>query len=318
MNKLNITKNSRFWLYVLSKNYCTDITKNCDINVGFFENKDIDKEDVIMLYCKDGSRNGFLGILQLLEKPKLSNGTIKIFKDNNFNRFYSKLKYKKMFGDLIKPNEILNSLQTEVAGFKSVASFRSKFLKNLNTIIKIELYGKKIIDKLIEVSNSNDEISKQGNDSEEIIYSEEESKSDNVSDEEEESKCDSASNDEKEESENDDTNGLIPIMIEPCKNFEWSNDRVKYFVEHYKNCKKCKVTNNNDRELCSIIDEAKIEVVEIDEEEHGYFNPVLENYYALKKCEPLGATEYPFVRVSYINNDHDIYNKCLLVSWCCL
>ena len=78
----------------------------------------------------------------------------------------------------------------------------------------------------------------------------------------------------------------------------------------------CDITNNNNKELCSIIDDSRVEFIEIKDEKHGYFNPALEAYFNLRKYEPIGAKEYPFVRVMYINNDHEIYNKCILIAWC--
>lgn len=116
----------------------------------------------------------------------------------------------------------------------------------------------------------------------------------------------------------DDPNGYIPIIIAPCENFKLPNkNRTIYFIKHFKACDKCDITNNNNRELCSIIDNATIELLEITDEKHAYFDPALDSYFKLKKFEPMGGTNnYPFIRIMYINNDHDIYNKCIFVTWC--
>jgi hypothetical protein len=115
----------------------------------------------------------------------------------------------------------------------------------------------------------------------------------------------------------DDLNGYIPIIIVPCKEFKLPlKNRETYFVQHYKSCNNCDITNNNNRELCSVMDKAEIEFLEIIEEKHAYFDPALDHYFGGKKFEPMGSTKYPFIRVMYINNAHDIYNKCIFITWC--
>jgi hypothetical protein len=115
----------------------------------------------------------------------------------------------------------------------------------------------------------------------------------------------------------DDPNGYIPIIIVPCKEFKLPlKNRETYFVQHYKSCNNCDITNNNNRELCSVMDEAEIEFLEIVTEKHGYFDPALDHYFGGKKFEPMGSSKYPFIRAMYINNAHDIYNKCIFITWC--
>lgn len=124
--------------------------------------------------------------------------------------------------------------------------------------------------------------------------------------------------DESNESDEDlnDVNGYIPILMIPCDDFKLPSTKIlQYIVNHYKKCDICDITNNNNRELSSIIDNAKIEYVEIIDEKSGYFDPVLDAYWGLYKYEPVGVTQYPFARISYINNGHDIYNKCILIAW---
>ena len=96
--------------------------------------------------------------------------------------------------------------------------------------------------------------------------------------------------------------------------------RRKYYDERYqyyfKKCNKCDITNNNNRELCSIIDIATIEVVTITESEDIFFDSPLEDYFDNVKHEPIDGDKYDsFIRVAYIDNYHDIYNGCILVTW---
>jgi hypothetical protein len=115
----------------------------------------------------------------------------------------------------------------------------------------------------------------------------------------------------------DDPNGYIPIIIVPCEEFKLPlKNRETYFVQHYKSCNNCDITNNNNRELCSVMDKAEVEFLEIVAEKHGYFDPALDHYFGGKKFEPMGSSKYPFIRAMYINNAHDIYNKCIFITWC--
>ena len=330
---LKILSTSKFWIYNLSKNNYSDYIKSEVNYITFFEPKNINKNDIIIIFCKDRLNNGFGSILQVDGIPLKNNIDINIFKNDNLNRFYLKIKFKKIFIELIKISEIINYLKTDEVGYKSVISFRTKFFKNPNSIVYMgsHLYGKKITEKLIELSNNN--IKNKNNDitddkEDKNISSDDESKEnkDISSDDENKENEKNESDDENKENNNEKNNeeeienGFIPIIIIPCKNLKIESiinkDRIKYFIEHYKICNECEVTNNNNRELCSIINEAKFEFIEIKKEKHGYFNPPLECYLNLEKYEPIGIKQYPFIRIVYINNDHDVYNKCFLITWC--
>ena len=202
-------------------------------------------------------------------------------------------------------------------------------------------------EKNTEEQNTEEQISDEGN--------EEQNTEEQISDERNEEQISDEGNEEQisdEETEEqieetkaaDDNNslGFIPILIVPCDDFcfpknnrdeeteeqisdeeteeqisdEGTEEQIKkYFIKHYKKCNKCIITNNNNRELCSIIDKATLDYVEINEEESGYLDPPLESYWALEKHEPIDANQLPFIRIAYINNGHDIYNKCILVTW---
>ena len=112
--------------------------------------------------------------------------------------------------------------------------------------------------------------------------------------------------------------GYVPIMIVPCSNFQFpKNNREKYFVTHYKTCKKCEVINNNENtELIPILNQNNIEIFELTEDKHYYFEPALEAYFSLSNYEPADIVVRPFVRVIYVNNKHEDYNKCCLVTFC--
>lgn len=49
---------------------------------------------------------------------------------------------------------------------------------------------------------------------------------------------------------------LFPIMIVLCDEFKFpkkNSNRITYFRNHYKKCKKCDITNNNQLEFSTIL-----------------------------------------------------------------
>jgi len=341
---------SNYWIYTLTKDNYDSFLQYKGDDINFSHKNDIVTDDIIMLFLKNNLQNGFVGILKAASNATPSK--ITIFKNNNLNKFVVKLKTKNIF-DMIKVKDILIFLNYNEVGFKTPATFGSKFTKIHNNICDISIYGKEIVEYLLSKNQSinlasivkstltsiknmqkydtklklnslfkNDITNYLIEDSEDNLSnsksfenSESDSESYNYNSN---SKSNSESSSEESEDElEDDPNGYIPIMIVPCDDFKIPNlNEDMYIVNHYKTCKKCDVTNNNDKELCSILNHANIEFIEITDEKHAYFDPALEAYYKLKKFEPMGAENHPFVRLVYINNDHDIYNNCLLVTWC--
>lgn len=308
---ISIYPTTKFWLLVLSKNTFIEYSKYKKNYLTCFDDCGVKKDDIIIIFCKAGNKteSGFKGLIQTSRDQK-KNDKINIFKNNDLNKYFIKLKYKNIFTKAIKINEILNHLKTDLTGYKNIVSFRQsfrqKFLKNDNTLINIDPYGKKIVDKLIFLDeNKNQNVTEE--------YSNTDSQ---TSSEKSNIEINSENDNTTEEFDQEEKPGNIPILVVPCKDFKLPNkQKEKYFVNHYKTCKKCNITNNNSKDLCSIIDVAKIEIVEIIDEKHGYFDPPLDDYFLIENHEPIDFSETPFIRVAFINNSHEIYDKCLLITW---
>lgn len=379
-SKIKLNTKTNYWLYVLTKNNYDDFKKYKGNFITFMDGDNIKKGDVVIIFCKERLNSGFAGIVQMKNDVIINknkgfvgllktnqykdigepNQTHKIFKDNNLNRDYGEVSFKKNFIDLIRPDMIIKSLNTDASGYKNTMSFRGKYLKKENVTIKLDLYGNKIVDKLLETAEQDEEeeAHKQQKKKEE---EQEQSDSDDIefqpspkkpsrkeldklkkieqikklkakpkiedyvkkykeknnivicSDDEDEDLDDASENKDQSDDE-----GTIPIMIVPCKDYDFDEllDQNKYFQKHYKKCKKCDITNNNNSDILQTIDKAEVEVIEITSEKHGYFNPALDAYFSLKKYVPMTDEDKEnFIRVIYINNDHEIYNGCLLVAY---
>jgi hypothetical protein len=130
------------------------------------------------------------------------------------------------------------------------------------------------------------------------------------------------SDEENEESSlTEDEDGMIPILILPCKGYNFPTDKEKdeqaaFFRNHYKTCNYCDVINNNTLELNIIIDTVDIDITVVNRKQHADFDPPLNYYYHLKRFKPRDLEDdEPFIRVAYINYDDEVYSNCVLVTW---
>jgi len=108
----------------------------------------------------------------------------------------------------------------------------------------------------------------------------------------------------------------IPIMVSPCKNFLFPDDDeiIDYVIDHFKKCDKCEWTNNNNIEFHSVFDTARVEFMEVDEDDDE-FDDALAAYQSLKKYK----FEHNFKRKNVVQIMHiiedDVYDDCLLLCW---
>jgi hypothetical protein len=344
---LEITKNTKFWLYPVSGDNFNYFMKYKGDYITFFGKNNISSQDIIIVYSKELKNRGFGALLQISGDLALNTtNNIKIFKNDNLNKYRAKVSIRKNFIPLIKIKDVIDNLKISDSSFKNVQSFSGKYLKGENGVILLQNHGQLLTNKLIELSSKKDEKNSQGkkssknssdNDSDsdrsEKEVSGDESSDDESSDDkssddkspddkssDDESSDDESSDDESSDETHNNNRGFIPIMVIPCKDFKIEKidekNRGDAFMNHYKKCNKCEVTNNNNRELCSIVDKAKIDFFDLETEKHAFFNPALDCYFGMEKYEVLGATQFPFIRVVYINNKHALYDQCILITWC--
>jgi hypothetical protein len=179
----------------------------------------------------------------------------------------------------------------------NVKNFRRKFLK-VGEMIEFPS-GKMLLNTL----NSLDTVE------EEIEEPEEPKVNDNEIDE------DSEEDEENEENDDNQEDGNIPIMIIPCKKFKLPNKYpIKYFIKHYKCCKKCEITNNNDGNINGILPKAEIELEEITEEDDDLID-ALNAYYATQRYVPCQKKDHSYIKIMNIQNNHNIYNGCIVLTW---
>jgi hypothetical protein len=322
--KIKISSKTNYHIYILKENDCNLIMKNKDYYISFFVKNNIKKKDVVILYQKQRMKNGFYGIVQLKNDPKYNESKIKVFPDRNMNRYYTKVCFRSQFTELINPEVVIHSLSSDAIGFKNVTSFKQKYVGKINALVELQLYGKKIMtqllikdEELIQITETETESRKDDESEEESEEEEEEEEEEDESEEEiKEVKPKKKEKSKPKSKEEIVEQGCIPIMVVPCKNFKFPEiSREAYFVNHYKSCSNCETTNNNDGlEIISILEQNNIEIYELNDYKHYYFDPALDAYYSSEIYEPPDLVIKPFARVIYINNEHDIYDKCLMIT----
>ena len=116
-DKLKLTNKTKYWLYVLTKANYEEYKKYKGNYITFMNGEDMKQGDIIFIFNKERLNSGFVGIVQLKNKAVINknsgfvgllklkedskdkNDTMqsqKIFKDNNLNRDYAELSYKKI------------------------------------------------------------------------------------------------------------------------------------------------------------------------------------------------------------------------------
>ena len=127
---------------------------------------------------------------------------------------------------------------------------------------------------------------------------------------------------ELEEDEVDNSNMRIPIMLILCNRYinPKTVDKIKYFKEHFKKCKMCNITNNNNSELSTIIDSKDIYMINIDgETKEAYENQDLYEsaliaYHELKVFKVFDDKRVG-MKILNIGNYDPVYMKCFLIIW---
>ncbi len=328
----------------------TDSSDDDSLFISSYDKSSIKKGDIIFYYVKDFNLSGFMGLGRISGSHRKNVKQIKVFNDRNLNEHVVKLNYVTFFNNPIKIKDIFDSLHDDgVAGHKSVESFRSKYMNRKVYFEKLTVKGLELMKRLFEISDSNDngdddeitdesvktDASGSTKNSYQEIKSDEQDQMESVGvTDESPSSANSASSSvfikqkaktetEKDasdggEAESGDPEGEIPILIVRCKSFKWPSspdECIDYFIDHYKTCKECEIADNNNVQISRIIDDANIEYYVCKKLKDAYFEIPLQYYHELLTHDPINRTTKPFIRITRIDNGHEVYQGCILITW---
>lgn len=110
--------------------------------------------------------------------------------------------------------------------------------------------------------------------------------------------------------------GQIPIMMIPCKKFKLEDDmrsRIKMLKKHYMRCEECEKINNGNIELSVIIEEAKIKILKMSENDR--VKEMILAYHSLEKYDPREEYKDNYIKCIYIHDTDSIYHECIIITW---
>jgi hypothetical protein len=310
IGEIQIYKHTSYWIYRIEENFWDQLVNNFNrkkFYLSSFKTNLVKKDDVVLIFKtnKSPQKTGFVCICQISSDIQHNTDNIKIFGDKNMNKFYSELNSVFLLDDHIK----LSDLKDKIVGLK-YQTFRRTNIGDNTMFVKLQSHL--AIDIIHELTANIDECTEDLSD--EIL--------DNT-------------NEEYEEEENDDESvashmsdgsndvevrmGHIPILFEPCNNFNWDNDmnvRIKNFKNHFSQCSKCQQTDNNEVTVISKFDKSQFYCADIKDE--NAINKYLEYYQNLKrwKIELIDDDKkYDHVIIYRVNDRSNLYHGCCIVLW---
>lgn len=333
-----VDNTTSYWIIVLTEINWEDLRRNLERKVLFittFGKHPVKKKDIVLIYQKhtiNAQLHGFVGFCQIAENFGLNNKGVVIFKDQNMAKHISSLLIAEYFKEPYKTTIIDHILKTECSEYgcySTASAFNAKYTKEKTTFIQLPtVLGYSLLKNLVALSdNQVDLTSKNTNklsrnetsddDNDDAPYSSSESEFD-------EEEVYSTDSDESEDDffNNNDVRviiGHIPILMEPCNEFDWNKDEfmtVKSFKKHFLNCKKCIKTDNNECNVCPFVQDSVIKCIDVTDEKA--IEECLDYYYNGKICkfELVGDDRKKHHMYIYrILSKHHHYHNAILVMW---
>jgi hypothetical protein len=255
-----INLKTNYWIYTMSNERWTEYMvhlndKTVDESIiTSYDQYAIKHMDIILIYSKltHSMKSGFVAIIQVYKSMFQNKNKIKVFKDNNLNRFYSSIETVSIFDTPITLVLLEDKLKN-MEGYKSTTSFKHKYTQIISNMQQVPCeIGKKIIEELFNIRDAGIpntiKKTKAKTKKKEIEMEVEEVDKpvkmikkkiikalvkkpitkakkaityDSISEHTSYSDADTndEANKEEEEEENEHKNGYCPIMITPCTDF---------------------------------------------------------------------------------------------------
>lgn len=272
-----------YWCYILTyidDNILSNIVEKQYITIPI--KRKLDKEHIILFYIKN-SNNGFIGYVRtrgIIENNIIKNKTkIEIFKDKLMNTYRVPISYSKFLNKRIKKIHIWGENKLLMKEFKKYSISGEVFHQVSDELgISTRAYLKNYEE--VDISEKPPEIVKEIKP--EIVTSK----------------------------------FIIPIMIVPCQKFHHKfkkidpDEKIQWIFEHITFCKKCDITNNNDRVSIDMIYGKTMSYYKMNDEDE--IQTLLNIYYHLDYYKIRGMKDNYFKIIRIYNSDN-CYHKCLCI-----
>jgi len=347
---ITINNNTQYWTYIINCKSWEKMLKYIQETeapyIMSFKKSDVLEGDVICVYTK-GTSTGFIAIIQAHKNiVENKDKKIKIFRDNVANKFCVKIRVFTLLQKVFTLKNV-GVYFAEDPYFKSIGSFRSKYIKGDLMFIKMPgSIGKNMVKGLYELSDNYEETSiKEENEKKEKKEHEKKEKknnkkntvvcvikknNDDVSDDYEYSAEDFDIIENTSDSEydlvecvsfekNDAVEPMIPVLFDPCDSFRWydecngNKDFIKEFKKHYVKCKECECTNNNNKDINICLNKCVIEF-EIACGGDDEFEKLFNAYHCASEYNIYEYNE-DFIKLHIIDNKSHDYNRSIVIEW---
>ncbi len=343
-----ISNDTSYWIFVLTEINWEDLKKNFmkkELYITSFGKHPIKQNDIVLLYQKHTSNlrlHGFVGACQIMKNIGENNIGVTIFKDFNMAKYISSISAVELFNEPYKTSTIDHMLKIECSNsgdFTTATAFNSKYTKEKSTFLQLSnILGHSLLKNLISLSDNEVDLISKDNKSTKTKLSRNEKKSDNFNDAPYSSSESEFENDEPYYSSDSDSNleneydthndvrvviGHIPILFEPCNEFDWNKDEymtTKSFKKHFLNCNKCIKTDNNE---CNIFPFVKNSILHCtDMKDDKQISACLEYYHNQKICKfELEGNDrkndhiYIFRLLCKNSEENHMYHNQIIVMW---
>lgn len=304
-----------YWVYVINQKRLDEFVQHGETHMGSYTPDHIYYDDIIIMITREQKVTRFHGLYKAAKPCQKRN--IKVFSDNNLNRYIVPLKTSHIFDEPIKIG-VVDRIDSEASGLRNSDNFRRRHMAGDMTFSLVHKDAAKLVSKLLETEIENFQKKKPVSPppSDDSESSEEDPEEEPTDDAEEESPDDDATENSDAEESEDANPGNIPVMITPCHKFYLPiEEPEKYLMEHLIECNSCVITDNNKFCVSAIFDKATVEIVDVIEDNNAYFHLPLEDYWAMKGHEPIAPTAKYFIRAAHMLNPTDLYYDCFLLTW---
>jgi hypothetical protein len=315
IGEIQIHKHTMYWIYRIDDTFWNQLEQNFNrkkFYLSSFKPNSIKKDDIVIIFKahKSPQKTGFICICQIGSDMQHNKDNIKIFGDKNMNKFYSELNSVFLLDEPVK----LSHFKDKIVGL-NYQTFRRTNIGDNTMFVKLQTHFANDIIHLLTENMDNPEEPNEIIDNANNVYdgSDDEDNENNEDNESVASHRSDGSNDVEVRM------GHIPILFEPCDNFNWDSDmnvRIKSFKHHFTKCSKCQQTDNNEVSVVAKFDKSQFYCTDI--KDVNAINKYLEYYQTLKrwKIELIDDDKkYDHVIIYRVNDRSNLYHGCCVVLW---
>jgi len=110
--------------------------------------------------------------------------------------------------------------------------------------------------------------------------------------------------------------GFVPILIKPCNHLNLEEEGLNEFIKHYGFCSRCKVINNNNKELGVFLSlkNCEVEFTKVNDIDDEIEN-IIYHYDSCKHYQPCNVSGNLYSHIYHLKDIKHYMNNHILVAW---